>query len=126
MSLAFGLLTLRRKQGALHGSSLTPEELEVQRLRATLARFADRAWVVEAAPRTRLRQLEEVVLRASLTLKGMSPRDVWNEGDDAWSSVRRAICPIYMPDEPTYDQVEEGRRALATMLGHDSSDPQRP
>lgn len=112
--LALVLLALVWGKEALDWSGATPQELELRRLQTTLDRFADRAWVTEADPRTRLKQLEGIVIHASPILMDMPPHELWNGHiDDAWARVSRAICPVYMPGEPDYDQVEEGRQALS-------------
>ncbi len=112
--LSFGMLTVRWGREALDWSGATREELELRRLQTTLARFTDKAWVSEADPRTRLKQLEGVIVHASPILMGMSPHELWNgHQDDAWNRVSRAMCAVYMSGEPGYEEVEEGRRALA-------------
>lgn len=112
--IAFGLLTFRWVREALDWSGATPEELELRRLHTTLTRFADRAWVAEADPRTRLKQLEGILVHASPILMGMRPHELWNgHVDDAWSRVSRAMCVVYKAGDPDYEHVEEGRQALA-------------
>jgi hypothetical protein len=112
--LAFALLSFRWGREALDWSGATPEELELRRLQTTLARFADQKWVSEADPRTRMKQLEGIVVHASPILMGLRPHELWNgHVDDAWSRVSKAMCAVYMPGEPGYEHVEEGRQALA-------------
>jgi hypothetical protein len=112
--VAFALLTVRWGKEALDWSGATPQELELRRLHSTLTRFGDRAWVAQADPRTRLKQLEGIAVHASPILMGMTPHELWNgHVDDAWTRVSRAISVVYMPTEPDYEHVEEGRQALA-------------
>ena len=112
--VAVALLTVRWGKEALDWSGATPQELELRRLHSTLTRFGDRAWVAEADPRTRLKQLEGIAVHASPILMGMTPHELWNgHMDGAWARVNRAICPVYMPGDLDYEHVEEGRQALA-------------
>jgi hypothetical protein len=111
---AFVLLSLLWGKEALDWSGATPEELELRRLHATLKRFGDRKWVAEADARTRLKQLEGIAVHASPILMNMAPHELWNgHKEDSWVRVARAISIVYMPAEPDYDHVEEGRQALA-------------
>ncbi|MCC7418428.1 MAG: hypothetical protein IT176_14925 [Acidobacteria bacterium] len=115
---AVALLGVRWGRDALDWSGATPEEIELRRLHGALTRFGDRAWVAEVEPRTRLKQLESIAVHASPILMGRPPHALWNgHGDDAWARVSRAMSIVYGPAEPDYEQVEEGRQALAEAFG---------
>jgi hypothetical protein len=124
--VALALLTVRWGKEALDWSGATPQELELRRLHSTLTRFGDRAWVAQADPRTRLKQLEGIAVHASPILMGLTPHELWNgHMDDAWSRVNRAISPVYAPGELDYEHVEEGRQALADAFAPVLKGPRR-